>query len=145
TRLGVGVRTVDYGDPALRSRLLGSRPDLLIVSATTPALERTAQSTLDPVLDGLQALAMPVIAAVGPSPSLGSDLWLSVDDILLPPHDPAEALRRAAVAARRRGGPGQLVSAGPLTVDVEGFRAWLAGEPITLTYTEFQLLRLLLL
>lgn len=145
-RLGVSVRGIEYGDPALRARLMGSRPDLLVVSATTPALERTAQSSLDPVLDGLQALTVPVLAATGPTPTLGADLWLHVDDILLPPHDPAEAVLRAALAARRRGGSaGQLVSAGPLTVDIEGFRAWLSGEPISLTYTEFQLLRLLLL
>lgn len=146
TRLGAGARQLDYSDPALRARLLGSRPDLVIVYATTPAAERAAQSALDPALDGLRALVVPVLAAVGPATAPVNDLMMLVDDVLLPPHDPAEAVFRAALISRRHGATGgHMVSAGPLTVDVEGFRAWLSGNPVTLTYTEFQLLRLLLL
>jgi hypothetical protein len=144
TRFGVTTRSLDPRDPAVRSSLLASRPDLLIVQAATAAGEASVRAVLDGALDTLRSLSVPVVAACGAVPP--GDLHLLADDVLLPPFDPAEALLRASLITRRRGASGtHLVSAGPLTVDVEGFRVWLAGQPVSLTYTEFQLLRLLLL
>lgn len=143
--LGLSVRCMAYADPSRQTWLLGGRPDLLIVDLASIGAERAAKAALDPVLEGLRALSVPMLAAVGAAPAIG-DLLTRVDDILLPPHNAAEAVLRAGLVLRRRGDNAtSLVSAGPLTVDVEGFRAWLAGRPINLTYTEFQLLRLLLL
>lgn len=145
-RLGVSGRLLQYSDPMLRPRLLDARPDVLIVQATTPTEERAAHAALDGALEALRTLAVPVLAVIGPAGGPPSDLMIEVDDVLAPPYDAAELVLRAALIARRRGtSAGRLVTAGPLTVDVEGFRAWLAAEPLTLTYTEFQLLRLLLL
>lgn len=144
-QLGANVRLIDYEDPALRARLLGPRPDFVLVDAGTAGAERAARAALETVIDNLRALAVPVLAALGGAGAPPVELALQVDDILLPPFDAAEALLRAAIVVRRRGAATHLVAAGALTVDVEGFRAWLSGVPINLTYTEFQLLRLLLL
>lgn len=145
-RLGIVARLLDYDDAALHARVLGTRPDLVIVEATSPATERAARAAVEMALDGLRALAVPLLAAVAATADPAGELLHLVDDILLPPHDAAEAVLRATLVTRRRGdAAAHLVTAGPLTVDVEGFRAWLTGAPITLTYTEFQLLRLLLL
>ena len=145
-RLGISPRLIDPADPTLRSRLPGARPDLVVVHAVTAPAERAALDALGSILEGLKGQGVPVIAAITPALAPASELGLLADDILLPPHEATEALLRAALVQRRRGGDGaHLVSAGVLTIDVEGFRAWLAGVPISLTYTEFQLLRLLLL
>lgn len=145
-RLGVDTRVLTYADPAFATRLFSPRPGLVIVDATTPAALHAAHAALEPLLEELRGLAVPVLAATGTATLPPADLLTLVDDILLPPHRAEEALLRAALVARRRGLAGaHLLSAGPLTIDVEGFRAWLAGRPLNLTYTEFQLVRLLLL
>ncbi len=145
-RLGLNARMIDYDDVSLSARLLGPRPDLVIIDATTSATERAARLVLTTLFEGLRTLSVPVIAAMGTSGVAQSEVPLLVDDVLLPPHEAAEAVIRAALVSQRRGNTSaHLVSAGVLTVDIEGFRAWLSGEPVTLTYTEFQLLRLLLL
>ncbi len=145
-RLGVDARVLTYADPTFATRLFSPRPGLVIVDATTPAAVHAAHAALEPLLEELRGLAVPVLAAIGAAALPPADLLTLVDDILLPPHRAEEALLRAALVARRRGLAGaHLLSAGPLTIDVEGFRAWLAGRPLSLTYTEFQLARLLLL
>lgn len=145
-RLGIDTRVLFYTDPAFATRLFSPRPGLVILETTTPAAAQTAQSVLAPLLDELRGLAVPVLAALGAGALPPADLLTLVDDILLPPHRAEEVLLRAALISRRRGLAGaHLLSAGPLTIDVEGFRAWLAGRPLSLTYTEFQLARLLLL
>ncbi len=145
-RLGIDTRVLSYTDPAFAARLFSPRPGLLLLDATTPAAAQAAQATLEPLLDELRGLAVPVLAAVGAGSLPPAALLTLVDDILLPPHRAEEVLLRATLVSRRRGLAGaELLSAGPLTIDVEGFRAWLAGRPLSLTYTEFQLARLLLL
>lgn len=145
-RLGVDTCVLTYTDPTFATRLFSPRPGMVIVDATTPAAMHAAHATLEPLLEELRGLAVPVLAAAGAVSLPPADLLTLVDDIILPPHQAEEALLRAALVARRRGLAGaHLLSAGPLTIDVEGFRAWLAGRPLSLTYTEFQLARLLLL
>ena len=118
---------------------------MMLIWATTTTTERAALSLLEAVTENLRSMSVPLLVAIG-SPSRGlSDLVDIADDVLLPPHDPLEAVFRAALVSKRQGGGARLVTIGPLTVDVEGFRAWLSGNPVSLTYTEFQLLRLLVL
>ena len=145
TGLGLSVRSVAFADARLVARVLETRPDLVIVQTGLPAADLVALEALGTVIEGLRVLSVPILAAVSRHHPAGSDLIAAVDDVLLPPHDPTEAIFRAGILLRRRGAAARLVSVGPLTVDVEGFRAWLLGEPLNLTYTEFQLLRMLLL
>lgn len=146
TRLGVAAAVALFSDPNLRGRLSAPRPDLVLVQAASPDEEDAALRMLSDELDALRVLSVPVIATCGPPAAPPTALHLLVDDILLPPHSPAEALLRAALVMRRRGGSGRPVAtAGSLMVDLEGYRVWMAGRPVSLTYTEFQMLRLLLL
>jgi DNA-binding response OmpR family regulator len=145
-RRGVEARRLACSNPDLRRHMLSPRPDLVIVHAATAPAWQAAEEALSPLVASLQALAVPVLAAVPPAIARSGTLLTLADDVVLPPHDPEEALLRAALVARRRGNAEtHLLSAGPLTLDVEGFRAWLAGAPLPLTYIEFQLLRMLLL
>jgi two-component system, OmpR family, alkaline phosphatase synthesis response regulator PhoP len=145
-RLGVTAGVVSFADTNLRGRLSAPRPDLVVVRAVSPEDEDAALRMLSAELEALRALSVPVLATCGPPAAPPTALHLLVDDVLLPPHSAAEALLRAALVMRRRGGSGRPVAtAGPLTVDLEGYRVWMAGRPVSLTYTEFQMLRLLLL
>jgi DNA-binding response OmpR family regulator len=73
------------------------------------------------------------------------DLLLLMDDFVLPPPRADEVLVRLRITAARRGpDSSNLLSAGPLSLDPEGFRAYVNSRPLELTYKEFELLRFLL-
>jgi len=73
-------------------------------------------------------------------------LDLGADDYLIKPFALLELEARLRAIARRRQpvGDRELVY-GPLTLNVEGKRAWVAGEPLRLTVREWQLLEFLVL
>ncbi|MFN8557508.1 MAG: winged helix-turn-helix domain-containing protein [Dehalococcoidia bacterium] len=144
SRLGLVVQRVEPADTGIAARLATVRPDFAVIDADGLGREHSG-AALTAAVETLRAHAVPVLVAVAAPTLPMTDTMLLADDILLPPHDPAEAALRAALALRRKGSTPRLASVGALTVDLEGFRAWLTGQPLTLTYTEFQLLRLLLL
>jgi DNA-binding response OmpR family regulator len=95
----------------------------------------------------LRALAVPAIAAVATGALRGEqqELVVALDDFVLPPIQPEEVLTRIRVAAARRGpAPSNLLAAGGLHLDPEGFSADVNGRTLDLTYKEFELLRFLL-
>jgi DNA-binding response OmpR family regulator len=63
------------------------------------------------------------------------------DDYLVKPFHFAELLARLRALARRDGEHGTTLTAGELTLDLTGHRAWRSGKPLALTAREFSLLR----
>lgn len=72
---------------------------------------------------------------------------LDVDDFLLMPASPAELQRRLERALWRRFGVDErdVVRCGALSIDLANYRVSVAGEPVVLTYKEYELLRFLAL
>ncbi len=71
--------------------------------------------------------------------------WEALADELLYPGAPEAEIRvRLAMLRRRLGrGEGGTVRLGPLVIDPDAYTATLAGQPLDLTYKEFELLRFL--
>jgi two-component system OmpR family response regulator len=73
---------------------------------------------------------------------------LGADDYVVKPFSPREVVARVQAVLRRTDArapatAGPAISHGQLTLDLDGWRAEWAGEPITLTLTEFSILRTL--
>jgi DNA-binding response OmpR family regulator len=71
--------------------------------------------------------------------------WDEVADELLTPGTPAAEIRLRLAMLRRRTGAGDsaAVRLGPLTLDVDAYRATVQGRSLDLTFKEFELLRYL--
>jgi two-component system KDP operon response regulator KdpE len=84
-----------------------------------------------------------VLSAVGDEAEKVSALDAGADDYVLKPFGIEELLARLRALLRRAGPPGgPVVEVGDLVVDVDKRLVKLRGEPVTLTPTEFELLRL---
>jgi DNA-binding response OmpR family regulator len=73
--------------------------------------------------------------------------WHEVADELVYPGAPAPELAvRLAMLRRRAGaGDGTVIRLGPLAIDTDSFRVTASGQPLDLTFKEFELLRFLAL
>jgi DNA-binding response OmpR family regulator len=143
---GALVRACWYGYPDLERRLLGVRPDAVVFWLDTNGSFRGDAELVNALAGRLRALAVPSDATVTDAVLREhQDLVVALDDFILPPVRPEEVLLRIGIAAARRGpGPSNLLSAGILSLDPEGFCAYASGRPLDLTYKEFELLRFLL-
>jgi DNA-binding response OmpR family regulator len=142
-RQGAVTRACWYSQPDLERRLLGVRPDAVVFWVHGHAEEEAAVTGL---ASRLRALAVPALAALhhAPGPDLHAIL-LALDDFVLSPVRADEILARLRLVAARRGpDASHLLAAGSLSLDPEGFRAYVSGKPLELTYKEFELLRFLL-
>ena len=140
---GALTRVCESDQPDLERRLFAVRPDAALVW-----LGDEAHDDLDglrALAERMRALAVPALAILPERPSRhASDILSSFDDIVFAPLRAGEVLLRLRLAALRRGADTAHHTAGGLTLDPEGFRVFLHGEPLPLTYKEFELLRFLL-
>lgn len=74
-------------------------------------------------------------------------LSLGADDYLVKPFSPQELVLRVGAVLRRLGSPavasGSVITAGPLTIDGGAHRVEVSGREVSLTATEYNLLRTL--
>jgi DNA-binding response OmpR family regulator len=141
---GVLTRACWFGQPDLERRLLGVRPDAVVFWLYDGRHEDHA--VVAALAERLRALAVPTLAALAGLPTRDAqNLLTMVDDFVLPPIGAEEVLVRLRVAAARRGPSlSRMLVAGALALDPEGFRAYIGGRPLELTYKEFELLRFLM-
>ncbi len=98
-----------------------------------------------PFVEMRRAWPRALLIAVVTSDQL-ADLPPNIEDFVLPPLAPEEFVARIRQALwRRRGaGPGDLIVAGDLRLDLTSFQVLVGGQAIALTYMEYQLLRYLM-
>ncbi len=148
---GYVVQLAVDGAAALQA-FAGQPPDLVILDWMLPKLDG-----LEVLRRMRQASAVPVlmITARGEEADRVIGLEVGADDYLTKPFGMRELvarvralLRRAervqAVLAADRSGEAQPLACGPLHLEPAAYRATLAGAPLDLTRTEFDLLHLLL-
>ena len=136
---GFAVVTAADGRAAL-DEVRRRRPDLVVLDLGLPRLDG-----LDVTRSIRGDSSLPIIMLTARDDEVDKlvGLELGADDYLTKPFSPRELVARVKAVLRRterQAEPGDLIRAGDLTLDVPRMRAELAGRPIDLTATEFQLL-----
>ena len=138
-RAGYAVQRAYSGTEALLL-LKNRRPDLVLLDLMLPGL--TGEEVL-PQLQGLPVIVVSAKAAVQDKVTL---LLGGAADYLTKPFDPKELLARVAVRLREasRSPLAAVYTCGDLTLDTVSHEVRAAGVPVTLTRTEYALLKLLM-
>ena len=137
-----GYTPVVTGDPGELAALVRThRPGLVLLDLLLPG---TGGIELMERVPGLADLPVIFISAYGRDETIARALEAGAADYLVKPFSSAELTARVRAALRRRAGLEPVVL-GELTIDHEQRRATLAGRPLELTATEYELLRALAL
>lgn len=138
-RAGYAVQRAYSGTEALLL-LKNRRPDLVLLDLMLPGL--TGEEVL-PQLQGLPVIVVSAKAAVQDKVTL---LLGGAADYLTKPFDTKELLARVAVRLREasRSPLAAVYTCGDLTLDTVSHEVRAAGVPVTLTRTEYALLKLLM-
>ncbi len=149
TRAGFRVETTLNGVEALRT-VARDIPDLIVLDRMLPGIsgdEVLSRLKDDPETQGVPVL---VLTAKKEREERIAGLELGADDYLTKPFSPRELVLRVQAILRRAREPGrvssgsQVLRMAPIHMDVSAMQVSVAGEDVSLTPTEFRLLRSLL-
>ena len=140
------VLTAYDGETALHT-IRRDRPDLIVLDLMLPdrdGWEITRLVRSDPALAKLPIVML--TARVEDTDKI-IGLELGADDYIAKPFNPREVVARVRAVLRRATdspAPLQMLQVGELSLDLERHRAVVSDEPIELTPTEFDLLRMMM-
>ena len=149
TRAGFRVETTLNGVEALRT-VARDIPDLIVLDRMLPGIsgdEVLSRLKDDPETQGVPVL---VLTAKKERQERIAGLELGADDYLTKPFSPRELVLRVQAILRRTQEPGrvssgsQVLRVGPIHMDVSAMQVSVSGEDVSLTPTEFRLIRSLL-
>jgi two-component system alkaline phosphatase synthesis response regulator PhoP len=136
---GFGVLEAATG-PAALSLARAEKPDMIVLDLGLPGMDG-----LDVIRELRQSSAVPIIILTARTEE--SDrvvgLELGADDYMVKPFSPRELLARIRAVLRRADatvGGGEVVRAGPVTIDIPKRRVTVDGADVDLTATEFEVL-----
>ena len=136
-----GYTTLSTVDPQEVSRLLGThRPHLVLLDLLMPG---TDGIELMEQVPGLGDLPVIFISGYGRDETIARALRAGASDYIVKPFSPTELVARIEAALRRWGGLSDSFVLGELAVHYGERRVTVGGRPVTLTATEFELLRAL--
>jgi DNA-binding response OmpR family regulator len=140
-QFGMDVLTATHPDEGI-AVLRKTSPSLVVLDLMLP--ERDGFTVCREIR---RESAVPIImlTARGDLPDRVAGLELGADDYLAKPFEPRELVARIQTVLRRSGesrvgSGGDRLRAGSLTVDLRSRTAWLDGDPVDLTTTEFEIL-----
>lgn len=139
-RAGFGVLTASDAASAM-SAIRGDRPELVVLDLGLPD-----QDGLDVTRSIRRESDVPIImlTARGEESDRLVGLELGADDYMVKPFSPKELVARVRAVLRRSeglaGASRQSLHAGDLLIDVPKMQVTIAGRPVEVTTTEFQLL-----
>ncbi len=148
TRAGYRVETTTTGEDALRA-IEREVPDLLVLDRMLPVIsgdEVLQRIRSDPTLRGVAVL---MLSAKRANEERIEGLALGVDDYLTKPFNPQELVLRVGAILRRVREPSRetgtrLLRLGPVELNLSSHEVREHGREVTLTPTEFRLLRALM-
>ncbi|GAA4716150.1 winged helix-turn-helix transcriptional regulator [Phytohabitans rumicis] len=135
------VRVANHDVSALIS---GPEPDVVLVDARRMLVEARGVCRLLRTT----GLRVPLLAVVEEVGLVGVSVDWGLDDVVLATAGPAEVEARlrltvSRLAGQAGGAGGALVACGDLSIDPGTYAARLKGQPLDLTYKEFELLKFL--
>ena len=135
-----GFEVVVTGDGgAAAASVRGTRPDLVVLDLGLPG-----QDGLDVARELRRTSSVPIVmlTARGNETDRVAGLELGADDYVVKPFSPRELVARVRAVLRRTAvqNTDEILRAGDVEVDVPRMRVTVAGGPVGLTPTEFQLL-----
>ncbi len=142
-RAGFTVTEAADGVTAL-ARISTDAPDLIVLDVMMPEMDgitfcRQLRRTSDVPIVFLSSRSDEIDRVLG--------LELGGDDYVTKPFSPRELVSRVKAVLRRVGprpAAHSRLQAGPLTLDTDAHRAWLSGQELVLTATEFRVLTVLM-
>ena len=136
-----GFETAKAFYKAMESRL----PELILLDIMLP--DEDGLSILRKLRARADTQSIPVILVTAKSAEIDKVKGLDggADDYITKPFGVMEMISRVKALLRRSGGAGDgLLTCGSVTLDKEKRMVYVDGEPVELTYKEFELLRLLM-
>ena len=135
-----GYAPLVTGDPRELPRILrAEKPRLVLLDLMLPGTDGVELMRTVPELADLPVI---FISAYGRDETIAQALEAGADDYVVKPFSPTELTARIRAALRRRSNPTPFVL-GELAIDYDRRRVSVAGRPVTLTATEYDLLRVL--
>ena len=135
-----GYAPLVTGDPRELPRILrAERPRLVLLDLMLPGTDGVELMQTVPELADLPVI---FISGYGRDETIARALEAGADDYVVKPFSPTELTARIRAALRRRSSPVPFVL-GELAIDYDRRRVSVAGRPVTLTPTEYELLRVL--
>ena len=142
TLADAGYAPLVTGDPDPRelSRLLrAEQPRLVLLDLMLPGTDGIKLMQTVPELADLPVI---FISGYGRDETIARALEAGADDYIVKPFSPTELTARIRAVLRRRAAPVQF-ALGALAIDYDQRRVTVAGRPVELTATEYELLRVL--
>ncbi|GIH16354.1 winged helix-turn-helix transcriptional regulator [Rugosimonospora africana] len=127
----------------VRALVSDMSPDVVLLDARTELADARATCRM------LHAtgLGVPLLSVVRESGLVALSAAWGIDDVILTSAGPAEIEARLRLAVDRFAAPqandGAVIRGGELAIDPDSYTAKLRGQPLALTYKEFELLKLL--
>ena len=135
----VPILVVD-DDPRELSRILRTeQPRLVLLDLMLPGTDGIQLMQTVPELADLPVI---FISGYGRDETIARALEAGADDYIVKPFSPTELTARIRAALRRRAAPVPF-ALGPLAIDYDQRRVTVAGSPVELTATAYELLRVL--
>ena len=135
-----GYAPLVTGDPQELPRLVKTkRPHLVLLDLMLPGTDGIELMERVP---GLADVPVIFISGYGRDETIARALRAGAADYIVKPFSPTELTARVQAALRRRSEP-EPFRLGELAIDYEHRRVSMAGRPVELTATEYELLRLL--
>ena len=135
-----GYAPLVTGDPWELSRIVrAEKPRLVLLDLMLPGTDGVELMRTVPELADLPVI---FISGYGRDETISRALEAGAEDYVVKPFSPTELTARIRAALRRRSNPVPFVL-GELAIDYDRRRVSVAGRPVTLTPTEYDLLRAL--
>ena len=137
--VGLGLAICKGLVEAHGGRIRAEKPRLVLVDLMLPGTDGVELMRTVP---GLADLPVVFFSSYGGDETIARALEAGADDYVVKPFSPTELTARIRAALRRRSNPTPFVL-GELAIDYDRRRVSVAGRPVTLTATEYDLLRVL--